>query len=486
MAELELTNVITISVSEAESGAGEYNTSNLAIFSRETAAGSFGTDGYKIYLSPTDVAVDFGTSSETYKMSNAVFSQKPNILAGNGYLVVIPYEDDANVTEIQRIVFTSDPATGNYKLKYGAETTANIAANSNAATVQTALRLLTGLSSITVAGSEAAGFDITFTGVSGDASLLEAPVTGNSLQDAGGINVDLTITVTTPGTTASTETLDEAIVRTEGLVQYFGIMTAEITSEVNMDAAAATVQALNKIAFFVSRTEADINPGGMIDDLATAGYTKSRGLYYGGATDSSALKMMASYAGRALSVNFAGSNTTSTMHLKDLVGVDPDPTMTQTILEKALAAGADTYVSLQGVAKTFCSGANRFFDQVYNEQWFAGALQIAGFNYLAQSSTKVPQTEAGMYGLKGAYRNVCEQAITNQYGAPGTWNSSTTFGNQSDFLDNISQRGYYIYSTPVSQQSQADREDRVAPLIQIAFKEAGAIHSSSVIVVINP
>jgi len=194
---------------------------------------------------------------------------------------------------------------------------------------------------------------------------------------------------------------------------------------------------------------------------------------------------VASYAGRALSTNFSGSNTTQTMHLKDLTSVQPDPSMTQTLLNEAIAAGADTYVSLQGVAKTFCSGENSFYDQVYNLQWFIGALKVAGFNYLATSSTKIPQTEGGMDGLKGAYRSVCEQGITNQYGAPGRWNSSTTFGVQSDFLANVAQRGYYIYSTPISQQSQVDRAARKAPLAQIAFKEAGAMHSSSVIVNIN-
>jgi len=133
----------------------------------------------------------------------------------------------------------------------------------------------------------------------------------------------------------------------------------------------------------------------------------------------------------------------------------------------------------------FCSGKNSFFDQVYNLQWLVGALQVAGFNYLAQSSSKIPQTESGIDGLKGAYRKVCEQAVTNQYCAPGEWNSSTTFGIQSDFLQNITQRGYYIYSQPVALQSQAAREARQAPIVQLALKEAGAVHSSSVLVYIN-
>ncbi len=374
MAQLQLTNVVTISVSQAQAGANAYNTSNLAIFSTETPDPVF-EDGYKLYLEPTEVGIDFGTDSTTYKMALAVFSQQPNILAGGGYLVVIPLE--------------------------------------------------------------------------------------------------------------ASETLDAAITRTATLVQYFGVMSTQIESSEDTAAAAAVIQALNKIAFFVQRDDAAIEPGGILDDLTTGGFTQSRGLYYGSETDLEALVMMASYAGRGLSVNFSGSNTTITMHLKDLAGVQPDPSMTQSLLNKALDAGADTYPSLQGVPKVFCSGANSFFDQVYNLRWFVGALQIAGFNYLAQSSTKLPQTEAGMDGLKGAYRTVCEQAITNQYGAPGLWTSPTTFGNQPDLYQNVAQRGYYIYSGPISQQLQVDREARKAPLVQIALKEAGAIQSSTVVVYVN-
>ena len=133
----------------------------------------------------------------------------------------------------------------------------------------------------------------------------------------------------------------------------------------------------------------------------------------------------------------------------------------------------------------FCSGTNTFFDRVYNLLWFNGALQVAGFNYLAQTNTKIPQTEAGMDGLKGAYRNVCEQAVTNGYLAPGTWTSSTLFGVPADLIANVAQRGYYIYSVPLSQQSQTNRAARQASLCQIAAKEAGAIQSSNIIVNIN-
>lgn len=375
--QLQLTNVINISVSQAGAGIGEYNTSNLALFTREDPDPSlFGTLGYKIYNNPTDVGTDFGTLSTTFLMANAVFSQKPNILAGGGKLIVIPF------------------------------------------------------------------------------------LPGN-------------------------EGLDAAITRTKDLVQYFGVMQSEIDSQTYTLQAAAVIQALNKIGFFVSRDALDIAPDGTFDIFRTTGYTQSRGLYYGAADDATALVMQAAYASRALSVDFTGSNTTSTMNLKDLAGVNADPSMTQTYQDQCVACGADTYVSLQGVSKVLCQGANRFFDQVYNQQWFVGALQVAGFNFLARSSTKVPQTEDGMTALKSAYRQVCQQAVSNQYSAPGTWDLPDTFGVLADFLANISQRGYYIYSSPISQQSPAARDARQAPLVQIALKEAGAIHSSSVLVNIN-
>jgi hypothetical protein len=302
--QLSLTNVINISVSAAQAGIGEYNTSNIALFTRETYnSGTFGVLGYKIYLSVQEVGEDFGTTSQTYAMAVAMFAQKPNMLAGNGYLVIIPFVDTADVVQIDHIAFPSVPASGAWKLKYGASlTTGSLAFGANAAAVQTALRLLTGLSSVTVTGDYTAGFDVTFTGVTGAAAALT--VVSNSLQDATPVDVIPVVTVTTPGTTASTETLSAAITRTESLVQYFGILSAEIPSQVNMLAAAATVQTLNKIAFFVSNDEASVQPGGYLDLIRTGSLTQSRGLYYGSDSESDALDMMAAYAGRGLSTNF--------------------------------------------------------------------------------------------------------------------------------------------------------------------------------------
>lgn len=378
--ELDITNVVTISLSAAQTGLGEYNVHNLAIFTSDAAGDTFGDLGYKIYKSPKEVGVDFGTTSTTYKMALSVFAQTPNILNGDGYLVVIPLQEESG-----------------------------------------------------------GGF----------------------------------------------EALGDAISRTASLVQYFGILSTKDYDSIEIAAAAAVVQTMNKMMFVVSNSASDIAAQGSFKAIAEAKYDKTRCLAYLSDTTQPAKVMAAAYAGRALSTAFEGSNTTQTMHLKDLVGITADPLMTQTQLNLCQACGADAYVNIAGVAKTFTSGTNGYFDQIYNRCWFLGALEVAGFNALAKVSTKIPQTEPGMTLLKGAYRLVCEQAVRNGYVAPGAWNSADRFGDVEAMLRNIEEVGYYLYSIPVNQQAQTDREARKAPLVQIAIKEAGAIHSTSVIVYIN-
>ncbi len=489
-AALPLTVVLNVSVATPQQGIGAYNTSNLALFTRDTAASSFGTLGYKIYLTPTDVGTDFGTSSNTYKMANAIFSQQPNILSGGGYLVIIPFLSAAQVA-VQTISFlggTGVATAGAFTLQYGAfGPTASLPYTATASDIQTALRALTGLSTITVTGSIASGtLIVTFTGVSGAATLLTVP--SNTLTDANSVAVVPTPVTTTIGS-SSGETLDSAINRTVGLVQYFGIMAAEISSQTVMLAAAAVVQALNKIIFFTSYTQADVGPGGMLDLLRSGSLTHSRAVPYFENNVSNqpftSLVYMASYAALGLSTNFNGSLTTQTLQLKTLVGVQPDPSMNPTLYVLCQNAGADVYANIQSVSKILTSGQNDFFDNVYNLQWFVGALQVALFNALATTNTKIPQTEFGMDILKNAARTVCEQAVTNQFLAPGTWTSPTTFGNQQNLYNNIAQRGYYIFSSPVSQQLAASRAARQAPLTQIAIKYAGAIQSASVVVNVN-
>ena len=396
---LDLTNIISISVSEAPIGLGAFNINNLALFTDDPTPEDWDAgQEYGVYVSPQAVGEDFGTDSETYLQAVAVFSQNPNILAAGGSLIVIP--------------------------------------------------LVPGSSSSSSSSSSAAGAS------SGSGAIINP------------------------------ETLIEAIARTHELIFYCGIISTKYPASASMKALADVIQSYpDKILFLPSDSTTDIT--GAFTQIKDASDYQTRCLYYGNDEAVDARLFAAAYAGRALSVDFAGSLTAITMNLKSLQTIDPDESLTQTLYTALQTAGVDGYADYAGVSSVICNGANKFFDEVYNLIWFVSQLKVNGFNALRQVGTKIPQTEPGMSVLKGAYRSACEQAFANGYVAPGAWTSSEWFGNQEDFYQNILQRGYYIYSQPVNLQPVADREAREAPLVQIAVKQAGAIQSSNVIVTVN-
>lgn len=370
---LSITNFVNVSIATPPLGLSEYAINNLLIFTKETPV--VGQGSFSVYLNPQAVANDWGTGSEVYQMANLIFSQSPNILAGNGVLIIA-----------------------------------------------------------TLGGSEA---------------------------------------------------LAAGIARLQPLIFFGGVLWAGYAPpDAEILAAAAVVQASSTLLFAPDNNTAAVGGGGVFATIQSESLTYTRCLLYTlGAQQ--ARFFAAAYAGRAMSTDFDGSNTTQTMHAKDLAGVAPDTGITQTLLMTCETVGADVYTVFGPLAKVFSTGGNTYFDQIYGQTWLQFALQVAGFNALATTSTKVPQTEPGMAVLRNAYIGVLNQGVNNGYLAPGSWNSSELFGDPVALVRNILQIGWYLYSQPVNQQTQTARIARQAPLVQIAAKLAGAIQSSNVIVNIN-
>lgn len=382
-AQLPITTVINVSVSQPGRGLAPFQVNNLAVLTSETPITSVPSGGYFLYQDAASVATDWGVTSETYAASTAIFAQAPNILTGGGQLIVYP---------------------------------------------------------------------------------------------------------TTVG-----DTLTQSLTKLKAIAYFGGAIITGFQPDNAAYQAAGTWAQANKVFVFMPTSQiTDLTTGGLGPLITAAGETYARVLYYGvqdpavSTIAASARRYSAAYAGRALSCDFSGTNTTFTMHLKDLATILPDSTVSDTThFAQAQSAGVDVYASVVGVPKLMTSGANGFFDDVYNLNWYSNALQVAGFNALATTSTKIPQTEAGMNFLKRQYRDVSNQATRNGFVAPGQWTATIPFGDPETFLRNISSFGYYVYSVPVSQQSPADRAARKAPLIQIAIKFAGAVHSSNILVNIN-
>lgn len=456
------------------------------------------TDDYTIARTAATVTQLYGTASITSQMASAVFGQNPNILANDGYLIV------ANYKEVD--------ATS------GTATTTNIAAN-----VDNFKSVSDGSLSVTVDGTEHVLSSLDFTEVTdlddvagvlntalssyctveavlnkivftslttGTSSsvVLADDTTGTNLNGSSYLNGDNAVEVT--GTDAGTETYSQAITRLAGELYFNGIMTTRYLSTSEAIAASNTVQSLQpeRILFIESNDVASVNVGGLFAQIPLSNnYTKPLLYTFGDNSQLSAKLFMAAYVSRLFSVNYSGSNTTLTMNLKDLAGVVADTNISESILAKCVSLGVDVFSSVEGLPKVLSNRKGSYFvDQVQNSIWFKNAIQRAVFNTLAKTRTKIPQTEAGMQILVNAISDVERQAVTNGYLAPGKWNSPDTFGDLEDFHRNIEENGYYNYHQPVALQAQSEREQRKAPLIQIAGKEAGAIHSANILIYIEP
>lgn len=225
---------------------------------------SGGSLGYSIYTSPTQVGLDFGTSSRTYLQANGVFSQQPNILLGGGQLIVLL----RNVTQ-QTLTFSGVAASGAFTLEYNGNTSASLSYSATPAQIQTALQALPGLSEVVVTGNISGELvTVIFYGVYGVALALTAP--SNTLETAGSASISITIASSVTG-----ESYGAVITRTQGLVQYFGVMPTEtvaVIGQTDVLAAAAIIQPLNLIGFFVSYNSADVEPGGMLDSTSKRGF----------------------------------------------------------------------------------------------------------------------------------------------------------------------------------------------------------------------
>ena len=489
MSELSISNVIRVTVQGVQRSRTPKNVNDVALFTPETPNT---LDDYMYVIDPQSVADAYGTDSLTYKMALNVFAQDANLLSGRGGLVVIPMKNATNAvaasfkTPVITVSEFTDVKDGILGVNVNgtllnltgldfsnATTVAEIASVIQAASPLFSVKVDAGA---LVFSSKKFGADSTISLQSIESSEIE----GTDLTDADYLNISGGTSVA--GAEATGETLAEAITRTYGSVAYTGIMCAKYMSDTEVSSASAIVSANDLIFVNVWYSASDIL--GACATIQQATQNKTRCLVYTNGFEDAKL-MMAAYVGRAFSVNFEGSSVSQTMNLKTLRNVLPDLNLTQTDYNNAKTSGVDLYVSYEGDPAVRSNGANGYFDTIYENTALKFYAQTGLYNALKTTGTKIPQTEAGVTILKNALGLVFKQFVRNGVIAAGKWNSAQTFGDPETFRANIADQGWYIYSIPVAQQSQAEREARIAPYIQGACKRAGAIHEADVLILVE-
>lgn len=193
---------------------------------------------------------------------------------------------------------------------------------------------------------------------------------------------------------------------------------------------------------------------------------------------------VASLLGRALTINYNGNNTVITLMYKQEPGIVAE-TLTATQLDAAEAKKCNVFIAYNNDTAIIEQGktsSGNFIDEMTGTDWLALTIQTAIYNLLYTTTTKIPQTDAGMHLLVTTAESICSQAVINGLLAPGVWNANG-FGQlaSGDFLP----KGFYVYAQPVALQTQADREARMATPIKIAAKLAGAVHTVDVMIEVN-
>jgi hypothetical protein len=120
-----------------------------------------------------------------------------------------------------------------------------------------------------------------------------------------------------------------------------------------------------------------------------------------------------------------------------------------------------------------------YIDSVVGADFLQNQAMVDVFNLLYTSTTKLSQTDAGVNQLTTTLEATMDKAVNNGLLAPGVWDGPDVGPLKSG---QVLSKGYFIFCSPISSQSAADRAARKSPTIQIAAHLGGAIHTAKVII----
>ncbi len=266
--------------------------------------------------------------------------------------------------------------------------------------------------------------------------------------------------------------------------QWYGLVVLGAADADHIAIAPFIEGATNKHFYGITTQEAGVLVSGDSADIAAVlkatGYNHTAVQY-----SSSNAYAVVSLLARILTVDYTQNGSVITLMFKQEPGITAE-NLNANQITALEAKNCNVYVAYNNNTSIIEMGqttSGQFIDTVIGADALALTLQTAGYNLLLTSPTKIPQTDAGTHQLVTTFAQVCAQFVNNGFIAPGIWQGQA-FGSLQPG-QNLS-KGYYIYATPMSQQTAANRAARLSPSIQIAAKLAGAIHEANLVVTVNP
>lgn len=519
-----LSNVINVALLPQGTSLARDNMNVVAVMTSQQ--GKLNTfNRYEAYSQIDSVATDFGTNSEVYQHATAFFGTQPNAVNAGGLFIVGYWRGlEEVVNETSGFL-----RGGQIQQSESISQLQNISDGSFDIDIDGVTQNITGLDFrtsvtiddiISVIEAQITGATVDFInqaivitsdtlGATSTVSFVTAGASGTFIGDilnlssgSGAIEVDGVSAGTIPlatnsgeiltlndgvtpivfnGSSLTVESKVDAVTKLKAEVNFKGFVFISKPTDVEAKALAEWSQANNVLSYdvFNSESNLEVNTSNPVWDIKLSKLTNYRCLY----SKVGNRKFATAYMARMHTVNFNAENSALTMHLKELPIAAED--YTQTEISKAKTVGLDIYTTFKRVPKVLTSGANDYVDNRYNLIAFVDAVQTDTFNLLGTTSTKIPQTKRGVNQIVDTVEKTSQGFVRAGVFAAGEWSSPDFFGDIDTFKRNIREFGFYVLAGSLADQIQSEREQRKSPVIQLAVKNAGAIHSVDVIINLN-
>ena len=281
------------------------------------------------------------------------------------------------------------------------------------------------------------------------------------------------------------EAIEEAMDAISGLDDswYFVAVDSQITTSADLIALSSWVQsqphmlALDMVDEDALAQGESISLAAQMSDLEP----ERTFLVWSRTSDHKALSL----AGRLSTVNFDGQNTLITAKFKSLPRTVPD--VLTTAQKEELDRKRVGHYTRFGPDAIFAEGwmlNGDWIDSRYWLDWITNAIQTEVYNLLRQHPTRVPQTDSGVASITAAINRVCGAGRRNGGIAPGRVSEALAhdirLATNNPSFDGTLTLGYLVSVGSIADQSQGERDARMAPPISVWLKASGAIHSAEV------
>ena len=494
MAQLPVSNLVSVQVNLAASPAQSQSLSNILILGSSDVIDV--TQRIRTYSTESAVATDFGTTAPEFLAAQAWFSQAPQptqvsigewaevAVAGRliGGAVSVTNQNIAVWNAITNGGFSITIDGGSAQhftgLNFSSVTNLNgVASVINVALVGAVVTWNATYQQFTIKSNT--------TGTISTVSFGSAPTTGGVTD----ISTILAITSTSSGAyvvdgiAAESAVSAVALFDTDFGQSWYGLFVAGASDADHLDIAEYIEGTNTKHFYGVNTQEAgtlsSVSTSDIGYQLSQLGFKKTSVQY-----SSTSLYSVVSLLGRILTTDYNANSTVITLMYKQEPGIKAE-SINQTQLLALISKNVNVFVGYDNkttIIQPGVTSSGDFIDTIIGADWLSIDIQNTLFNLLYSTPTKIPQTNAGNHVLAAGIISVLDQGVANGLLAPGTW-TQAGFGtlNQGDYLP----KGYYVWVPDIATQNPADRAARKSVTFQAACKLAGAIQTVSVLININ-